>query len=100
MLEERYLEPESFINQLEVVKLFLQYGADSGAMCNMKDGRELTADTIVRESLLKYPHPATGSILALLDTRESVAKPKSSMIQKLSSWSAGRSKSRGMSALI
>lgn len=93
-LEERYLEPDYFINQFEVVKLFLTYGADPQATCHLKDGRELAAETIIREGLAKYPHPATAQILGLLDDHEGLAKPKSMILRKFSSWSAGKSRLR------
>jgi len=99
-IEEGYLEPDFFINQFEVIKIFLQYGADPQATCNLKDGRELTAATIIREGLVKYPHPATTDILGLLDSQESLMKPKNSVIQRLSSWSSGKSRSGSKNALI
>jgi hypothetical protein len=99
-IEEGYLEPDFFINQFEVIKIFLQYGADPQATCNLKDGRELTAATIIREGLVKYPHPATTDILGLLDSQESLMKPRNSVIQRLSSWSSGKSRSGSKNALI
>jgi hypothetical protein len=99
-LEERYLEEEFFIRQFEVVRLFLQYGADPMAICILKDGRELSADTIIREGLVKYPHPATDDILRLLDVQEALIKPKASVIQRFSTWSARKPKSENKRALI
>jgi hypothetical protein len=99
-LEEGYLEPEFFVNQFEVIRIFLEYGADPQATCNLKDGRELAAATIIREGLAKYPHPATVDILGLLDSQESLVKRKNSVIQRLSSWSSRRSRSGSKKALI
>jgi hypothetical protein len=99
-LEERYLEEEFFVRQFEVVRLFLQYGADPMAICILKDGRELSADTIIREGLVKYPHPATDDILRLLDVQEALVKPKPSVIQRFSTWSARKPKSENKRALI
>lgn len=93
-LEERYLDEELFSRQFEVIKLFLQYGADPRAKCHLKDGRELYADTIIRDGLVKYPHPATDEILRLLDVQETLVKPKSSVIERLSTWSTGKSKAK------
>jgi hypothetical protein len=94
------LEQEFFVRQFEVVRLFLQYGADPETICILKDGRELTADTIIREGLPKYPHPATDDILRLLDVQEALEKPKPSVIQRFSSWSARKPKSENKRALI
>ncbi|KAE9370522.1 hypothetical protein N431DRAFT_492596 [Stipitochalara longipes BDJ] len=99
-LEERYLEQEFFVRQFEVVRLFLQYGADPEAICILKDGRELTADTIIREGLPKYPHPATDDILRMLDVQEALEKPKPSVIQRFSSWSSRKPKLTNTTALI
>jgi hypothetical protein len=99
-LEERYLEEEFFVRQFEVIRLFLQYGADPQAICILKDGRELTADTIIREGLPKYPHPATEDILRMLDVQEALEKPKPSVIQRFSSWSARKPKAKNTTALI
>lgn len=99
-LEERYLEQEFFVRQFEVIRLFLQYGADPQTICNLKDGRELTADTIIREGLLKYPHPATDDILRMLDIQEALEKPKPSVIQRFSSWSSRKPKANNTTALI
>jgi hypothetical protein len=99
-LEQGYLEPEFFIRQFEIVTLFLQYGADPHVICNLPDGRELSAATIIREGLVKYPHPATVEILGLLDVQESLARPKNSVIQRLSSWSSGKSRSKSKSGFI
>ena len=99
-LEERYLEQEFFVRQFNVIWLFLQYGADPQAICILKDGRELTADTIIREGLPKYPHPATEDILRMLDVQEALEKPKPSVIQRFSSWSARKPKARNTTALI
>jgi hypothetical protein len=99
-LEERYLEQEFFVRQFDVIRLFLQYGADPQAICILKDGRELTADTIIREGLPKYPHPATEDILRMLDVQEALEKPKPSVIQRFSSWSARKPKAKNTTALI
>jgi hypothetical protein len=99
-LEERYLSEEFFLRQFHVVLLFLQYGADPQATCHLKDGRELSAETIIREGLVKYPHPATEDILRLLDVQEVLVKPKNSVIQRLSTWSTGKSKSKNKTSII
>ena len=91
-LEQGYLEPDSFAAQFEVVKLFLQFGADPLVMCQMKDGRELDADTIIRRGLEKYPHRAADDILGLLDAKESEVRVKGNVIQRLSSWSLRKPK--------
>ncbi len=99
-LEERYLEEEFFVLQFEVVRIFLECGADPLAICILKDGRELSADTIIREGLIKYPHPATEDILRVLDFQEALVNPKKSAIKRFSSWSSRKPKLENKRALI
>jgi hypothetical protein len=91
-LEQEYLELNLFAAQFEVVRLFLHFGADPMAICQMKDGREIDADTIIRRGLEKYPHRAADDILGILDAKESEVKVKGTVIQRLSSWSLRKSK--------
>ena len=99
-LEERFLEEEFFVRQFEVVRIFLECGADPLATCILKDGRELSADTIIREGLTKYPHPATEDILRMLDFQEAIVNPKKSVIKRFSSWSSRKPKLENKRALI
>jgi hypothetical protein len=99
-LEERFLEEEFFVRQFEVVRIFLECGADPLATCILKDGRELSADTIIREGLTKYPHPATEDILRILDFQEALVNPKKSVIKRFSSWSSRKPRLENKRALI
>ncbi|PMD14363.1 hypothetical protein NA56DRAFT_710938 [Hyaloscypha hepaticicola] len=99
-LEERFLEEEFFVRQFEVVRIFLECGADPLAKCILKDGRELSADTIIREGLTKYPHPATEDILRILDFQEALVNPKKSVIKRFSSWSSRKPRLENKRALI